>query len=97
MVVVDTNVLNCLPSAMRDGDFPRTNDANVRDEQLATFRLFLWEGLGSGGRVAVDEVAKHPYEDTWTTRTVRPARPTGADGSARCNWGHWKDRGHWKG
>jgi predicted nucleic-acid-binding protein len=63
MVVVDTNVLNCLLSAMRDGDIPRRNDALVRDEQVATFRLYLWEGLGGVGRVAVDEVAKHPHEE----------------------------------
>lgn len=58
MVVVDTNVLNCLLSAMRDGDLPRTTDANVRAEQVASFRLYLWDGLGAVGRVPVDEVAR---------------------------------------
>ena len=38
-------------------------DANVRNEQVATFRLFLWKDLGSVGRVVVNEVAKHPYEE----------------------------------
>ena len=63
MVVVDTNILDFLLHAMRHGDFPRTNDAGVRAQQVATFRLFLWSGLGSVGRVAVSEVSKHPHED----------------------------------
>ena len=62
LVLIDTNILNFLLHAMQYGDFPRTQDVDVRAQQVATFRLYLWRGLGSVGRILVNEISKHPHE-----------------------------------
>jgi predicted nucleic-acid-binding protein len=71
MVVIDTNILDFLLHAMMHGDFPRTNDAGVRAQQIATFRLFLWTELAIG-RVAVGEVQQHPHPEKreWLQRII---------------------------
>jgi predicted nucleic-acid-binding protein len=60
LVLIDTNILDCLSEAMTHGDFPRTHDDALRAQQIASFRLYLWTGNLSVGRVAVEELKKTP-------------------------------------
>jgi len=48
LTVIDTNILDCLLHSMERGELPLTNDPALADEQVATFRLFLWSGFAVG-------------------------------------------------
>jgi hypothetical protein len=57
VTLIDTHILDYFDSAMHSDDLQMSSDQDLRDQEVAILRLFLWADFGIG-RIAAEEVGQ---------------------------------------